>query len=35
MSQENVEFVRRMYDAWNRRDEEQLLALSDPEVDTE
>ncbi len=33
MSQENVEIVRRMYDAWNRRDEEQLLALSDPEVE--
>jgi ketosteroid isomerase-like protein len=33
MSQANVEIVRRMYDAWNRRDEEQLLALSDPEVE--
>jgi ketosteroid isomerase-like protein len=33
MSQENVEIVRRMYDAWNRRDEEALLALSDPAVE--
>jgi ketosteroid isomerase-like protein len=33
MSQENVEIVRRMYDAWNRRDEEELVALSDPEVE--
>ena len=32
MSQEDVEVVRRMYDAWNRRDEEEMLALSDPEV---
>jgi ketosteroid isomerase-like protein len=33
MSQENVEIVRRVYDAWNRRDEEALLALSDPKVE--
>jgi ketosteroid isomerase-like protein len=33
MSQENVEIVRRMYDAWNRRDEEEMLALSDSEVE--
>jgi ketosteroid isomerase-like protein len=33
MSQENVELVERLYDAWNRRDEEELLALSDPEVE--
>jgi ketosteroid isomerase-like protein len=33
MSQENVEIVRCVYDAWNRRDEDQLLALSDPEVE--
>jgi ketosteroid isomerase-like protein len=33
MSQENVEIVRRIVDAWNRRDEEELLALSDPEVE--
>jgi ketosteroid isomerase-like protein len=33
MSQENVEIVRRMYDAWNRRDEEELVALSEPEVE--
>ena len=32
MSQENVEIVRRMVDAWNRRDEEELVALGDPEV---
>jgi len=31
MSQENVEIVRRVVDAWNRRDEEELVALSDPE----
>ena len=31
MSQENAEIVRRFYDAWNRRDEEALLALGDPE----
>jgi ketosteroid isomerase-like protein len=33
MSQENVEIVKRVYDAWNRRDEEELLALSHPEVE--
>jgi len=33
MSQENVEIVRRILDAWNRRDEEKLLALSHPEVE--
>ena len=33
MSQESVEIVRRLNDAWNRRDEEELLALSDPEVE--
>jgi ketosteroid isomerase-like protein len=33
MSQENVEIVRRMVDAWNRRDEEELLALGDPEAE--
>jgi ketosteroid isomerase-like protein len=33
MSQENVEIVKRMYDAWNRRDEEEMLALSDSEVE--
>jgi ketosteroid isomerase-like protein len=33
MSQENVEIVRRFYDAWNRRHEEEMLALSDPEVE--
>ncbi len=33
MSQENVEIMRRMYDAWNRRDEEEMLALCDPEVE--
>jgi ketosteroid isomerase-like protein len=31
MSQENVEIARRMVDAWNRRDLEAILALSDPE----
>ena len=33
MSQENVEIVKRVYDAWNRRDEEELLALCDPEME--
>ena len=33
MSQENVELVRRMHDAWNRRDLEGLLGLCDPEVE--
>ena len=32
MSQENVEIVRRVVDAWNRRDEEELVALGDPEA---
>jgi hypothetical protein len=33
MSEENVEIVRRMYDAWNRRDEGEMLALSSPEAE--
>jgi ketosteroid isomerase-like protein len=33
MSQENVEIVKRLYDAWNRRDEEELVALSHPEME--
>ena len=33
MSEENVEIVRRMTDAWNRRDLEALLALADPEIE--
>ncbi len=33
MSQQNVEIVGRIYDAWNRRDEEAMLALSDREVE--
>ena len=33
MSQENLEIVRLFFDAWNRRDEEALLALVDPEVE--
>ena len=33
MSQENVEVVRRSVDAWNRRDEEEMLALTDPEAE--
>jgi ketosteroid isomerase-like protein len=33
MSQENVEVARRMYDAWNRRDEDEMLALTDPEAE--
>ena len=31
MSEENVEIVRRVIDAWNRRDIEDLLVLGDPE----
>jgi ketosteroid isomerase-like protein len=31
MSEENVEIVRRAVDAWNRRDLERLLNLTDPE----
>jgi ketosteroid isomerase-like protein len=33
MSQQNVEIVKRLYDAWNCRDEEELVALSDPEIE--
>ena len=32
MSQENVELSKRVVDAWNRRDVEATVALSDPEV---
>jgi ketosteroid isomerase-like protein len=33
MSQENVELALRMYDAFNQRDIDALLALSDPDVE--
>ncbi len=33
MSQENVEIMRRLLDAWNRRDIEDILALTDPEAE--
>ncbi len=33
MSQENVEGVHRVYDAFNRRDLDAFLALMDPEVE--
>ena len=33
MSQENVEIVRRAVDAFNARDREQLLGLTDPEIE--
>ena len=33
MSQENVEIVHRVIDAWNRQDIEGLLALTDPEIE--
>jgi ketosteroid isomerase-like protein len=33
MSQENVELVRRVYDAAARRDAATVLALYDPEVE--
>jgi uncharacterized protein len=33
MSEENVEIVRRGYEAWNRRDFDTAIADSDPEVE--
>ena len=33
MSQENVEIIRRLMDAWNRQDLEGILALIDPEAE--
>ena len=33
MSQQNVELVLALYDAFNRRDEDALVALCDPEVE--
>src|SRR6476661_7641277 len=33
MSQENLEIVGRMVDAWNRQDLEAMLALTDPEAE--
>ena len=33
MSQENVEIIRRMLDAWNRQDIEVILALTDSEAE--
>jgi ketosteroid isomerase-like protein len=33
MSQEKVEIIRRATDAWNRRDIEDLLAITDPEAE--
>jgi ketosteroid isomerase-like protein len=33
MSQENVEIVRRLMDAWNRQDITGILALTDPEAE--
>ena len=33
MSQENVEIVRRVADAWNRRDADSFLAPCDPEIE--
>lgn len=33
MSEENVEIVRRVIDAWNRRDIDDLITLSDPECE--
>ena len=33
MSQENVEMVRRLLDAWNRQDLEGILVLTDPEAE--
>jgi uncharacterized protein len=33
MSEENVEIVRRGYEAWNRRDFDQVLEDADPEIE--
>ncbi len=33
MSQENVEIVRDVLDAWNRQDIQAMLALADPEIE--
>jgi ketosteroid isomerase-like protein len=33
MSQENVEIVRGVLDAWNRQDIQAMLALADPEIE--
>jgi uncharacterized protein len=33
MTQENVEILRRGYEAWNRRDFDQVLELLDPEIE--
>jgi ketosteroid isomerase-like protein len=33
MSQENVEIVRRLIDAWNRQDAEGILALTGPDAE--
>src|SRR4051812_39909198 len=33
MSEENVEIVRRLMDAWNRQDIETMRELADPEVE--
>ena len=33
MSEENVQIVRRLVDAWNRHDIEGVLALTDPEAE--
>jgi ketosteroid isomerase-like protein len=33
MSQENVEIVHRLMDAWNRQDIEAMLALADPQIE--
>ena len=33
MSEENVEIVRRLVDAWNRKDLEALLAFAEPDAE--
>jgi ketosteroid isomerase-like protein len=33
MTKENVELVHRVQDAWNRRDLDALVALSDPDAE--
>jgi uncharacterized protein len=33
MSEKNVEIIRRGYEAWNRRDFDQVLEVADPEIE--
>src|SRR3954452_18202984 len=33
MSEENLETIRRLVDAWNRQDQDGMLALTDPDIE--